>query len=398
MLFFCSINSQLITTPSTIPQVPYEILNKKFRIAQKTLDREYNHFQNATSELEKGLDSGGSAGELTRLLSGVVEKLQVLKRKSEESITEELSAGYVCKRRLDHIKNFMPLPSPNLELQLAATNQWKQTRLDRMIIEHFLRLGYYESAEQLAVRSGIRDLTNLDIFQVSREVESELAQHKTGKFTAWCNENKTKLRKINSTIEFQLRVQEFVELIREDRRMDAVKHAQRYFGDFPEQLTEIRQFMAMLAFPTKTQLEPYKSLFDPSRWQELILNFRNENYRLFQLAAQSVLAVTVQAGLSALKTPQCYSVNSRNVNCPVCQPLFNEVANNLPFSHFAQSRLMCRVTGKPLNEHNLPMMLPNGQILGQLALTEISKDDGGMVCPITNQAFAQPKIEKVFVM
>lgn len=92
-------------------------------------------------------------------------------------------------------------------------------------------------------------------------------------------------------------------------------------------------------------------------------------------------------------------MNSRNLNCPVCQPLFNEVAAaNLPFSHFAQSRLMCRVTGKPLNEHNLPMMLPNGQILGQLALTEISKDDGTLVCPITNQSFAQPKIEKVFVM
>lgn len=380
--------------------MPYEILNKKFRIAQKTLDREYNHFQNATSELEKGLESNGNAGELTRLLSGVVEKLQVLKRKSEESITEELSAGYVCKRRLDHIKNFMPLPSPNLELQLAATNQWKQTRLDRMLIEHFLRLGYYESAEQLALRSGIRDLTNLDIFQVSREVEAELGEHRTGKFTAWCNENKTKLRKINSTIEFQLRVQEFVELIRLERRMDAVKHAQRYFGDFPEQLAEIRQYMALLAFPAATKLEPYKTLFDPNRWQALILNFRNENYRLFQLAAQSVLAVTVQAGLSALKTPQCYAATEtqRNVNCPVCQPLFNEVANHLPFSHFAQSRLMCRVTGKPLNEHNLPMMLPNGQILGQLAVTELAKPDGALVCPITNQAFVQPKIEKVFVM
>jgi macrophage erythroblast attacher len=77
------------------------------------------------------------------------------------------------------------------------------------------------------------------------------------------------------------------------------------------------------------------------------------------------------------------------------------------------------VTGKPINEHNLPMMLPNGQIYGQQvlpmgwksnqtvltiyifnpqALSLITKENGIVVCPKTNQSFNQPKIEKVFVM
>lgn len=74
-----------------------------------------------------------------------------------------------------------------------------------------------------------------------------------------------------------------------------------------------------------------------------------------------------------------------------------------------------------MNEHNLPMMLPNGQIFGQLvrltlnmqkignvtfifilllfqALSQISKDNGVIICPKTNRTFQQPKIEKVFVM
>ena len=34
----------------------------------------------------------------------MVEKLQVLKRKAEESISEELTASNVCKRRLEHLK------------------------------------------------------------------------------------------------------------------------------------------------------------------------------------------------------------------------------------------------------------------------------------------------------
>lgn len=228
------------------------MLNKKFRIAQKTLDRELCQIQNVTNELERGLESK-SAGEITRLLGGVVERLQVLKRKADESISDELSAVQACKRRLDHVRQAIIHIIPR-DLQTAYFNEWKQTRLDRMIIEHFLRLGYYETAECLAVRKDIRELTNLDIFQTTREVEEDLRQHQTAKCIAWCNDNKSKLRKINSTIEFQLRVQEFVELIRADRRLDAVKHAQKYMAAFAkEQLKEIGHYMGLLACSVTTR-------------------------------------------------------------------------------------------------------------------------------------------------
>lgn len=66
----------------TFQQVPYELLNKKFRAAQKTLDREVSHVQAAALDLEKGLqDESVGAGEISRLLGGMVERLQVFKRK-----------------------------------------------------------------------------------------------------------------------------------------------------------------------------------------------------------------------------------------------------------------------------------------------------------------------------
>lgn len=183
----------------------------------------------------------------------------------------------------------------------------------------------------------------------------------------WCIDNKSKLRKINSDIEFKLRVQEFIELIRSDQRLMAVKHAQKYFPAFEhDQLNEIKKCMALLAFPIDTELAPYKDMFNIKRWDDLLVNFRLENYRLFQIPTQSVLSVAVQTGLSALKTPQCYSKNSKNSNCPVCQPHISEIAEPLPFSHCAQSRLICRVTKKPLNENNQPMVLPNGFVVGEL--------------------------------
>lgn len=62
-----------------------------------------------------------------------------------------------------------------------------------------------------------------EVFMVSREVEKSLMDRETSKCLAWCHDNRSKLRKLHSTMEFNLRVQEFVELVKADRRLDAVR-------------------------------------------------------------------------------------------------------------------------------------------------------------------------------
>jgi len=64
---------------------------------------------------------------------------------------------------------------------------------------------------------------------------------------------------------------------------------------------------------------------------------------------------------------QCYSdiKETRNASCPVCQEWFNTLARPLPFAHCSQSRLFCSISGLPLNEHNTPMILPNGYVYGE---------------------------------
>lgn len=48
---------------------------------------------------------------------------------------------------------------------------------------------------------------------------------------------------------------------------------------------------------------PFQDLLDPARWRMLIQQFRYDNYRLHQLGNSSVFTLTLQAGLSAIKTP-----------------------------------------------------------------------------------------------
>lgn len=109
--------------------------------------------------------------------------------------------------------------------------------------------------------------TFTDVFMVSREVEKSLANHETARCIGWCHDNRSKLRKLGSTMEFNLRVQEFIELVRTDRRLDAVKHARKYFANYDDyQLQEIQCCMGQLAFPAHAYLSPYKDLLDEKRF------------------------------------------------------------------------------------------------------------------------------------
>ncbi|XP_051821767.1 E3 ubiquitin-protein transferase MAEA isoform X3 [Antechinus flavipes] len=320
-------------------KVPYETLNKRFRAAQKNIDRETSHVTMVVAELEKTLSSCPAVDSVVSLLDGVVEKLSVLKRKAVESIQAEDESAKLCKRRIEHLKE-------HSSDQPAAANMWKKKRMDRMMVEHLLRCGYYNTAVKLARQSGIEDLVNIEMFLTAKEVEESLERQETMTCLAWCHDNKSRLRKMKgrqnesetktgrkcksasdsprenddlvmetlkgkpelSCLEFSLRIQEFIELIRQNKRLDAVRHARKHFSQAEgSQLDEVRQVMGMLAFPSDTHISPYKDLLDPARWRMLIQQFRYDNYRLHQLGNNSVFTITLQAGLSAIKTPNLQS-------------------------------------------------------------------------------------------
>ena len=63
---------------------------------------------------------------------------------------EELDCVRLCKVRLDHLKSFA-----SGEQTEGMKKAWKKIRVDRMLVDHFLRAGYYTSAVRLAESSGI---------------------------------------------------------------------------------------------------------------------------------------------------------------------------------------------------------------------------------------------------
>lgn len=61
----------------------------------------------------------------------------------------------------------------------------------------------------------------------------------------------------------------------------------------------------------------------------------------------------------------------KNPDCPVCNENLNILASSLPFAHCSQSRLVCYMSGEPMNESNPPRMLPNGYVYGEKVLASV---------------------------
>ncbi|KAF9558375.1 Golgi transport complex subunit 4 [Mortierella alpina] len=378
-------------------QIPVEKFRSSLRVSQKHIEKEIATLTNSVSDISKKSAQGDlDPKQVEVALEVIVNRLSTLKRKLKDTRAEEVLYSQRTKARLQHLQDFTTINS----LDSDDFARWSRVRLNRILIDYMLRDGFRESASLLAKSEQIEDLVDIELFVQSAKVEQALVRQSCTECLQWCKENSSNLKKIKSTLEFSLRMQEFIELARERRSQEAIAYAQKHLTPWQEtHLTEISHVMALLAFPPETKCHPYKRLYDQSRWNDLISQFRSNNFALQFFTPEPLLNVTLQAGLSALKTPMCYQPDHRNINCPVCDPqTLGALATDLPLSHHFNSSIVCRISGEIMNEDNLPMALPNGYVYSYNALMEMaSLNNGKITCPRTGIVYDISQMKKVFI-
>lgn len=187
-------------------------------------------------------------------------------------------------------------------------------------------------------------------------------------------------------------------------------------------------------------------MFSDDRWTTLTELFLSELFRLHSLPPASLLEVHLQAGLSALKSPQsdkgsaCHAVEGRsdtmlvrsgngngvhhhstagltmerkgqqnesatmtsngiNKGDPLSLPDFQRLAHGLPSAKHVHSKLVCAITGSIMTEHDPPMVLPNGYAYSQKAMMAMAEKSGGKVrCPCTGKEYEYRELRRAFVM
>jgi macrophage erythroblast attacher len=283
----------------------------------------------------------------------------------------------------------------------ATGKEWEQLRIDRFINEYLLSKGLFETADVLAQQTSLasRSFSDAAFFKSIKRIEERLGEGSTTECLQWCHENRAHLKKQGSPLEFHLRRQTFVELARRRELVQAIAYGKKFLAPWSEQFgREIEQLTALLAVGPGTGVRIYKYLYDPERWLDLQALFRREVLELHALPAAPQLISTLQAGLSAMKTPNCSKQADVNVNCPVCMPPYSDLAQGLPFSHHENSAIVCRISGALMDENNPPMVLPNGHVYSRASLERLAALDGTVQCPRTGATYSLSQARKVFIM
>uniref|UniRef100_A0A061RF38 Macrophage erythroblast attacher-like n=1 Tax=Tetraselmis sp. GSL018 TaxID=582737 RepID=A0A061RF38_9CHLO len=373
---------------SPLLKVPLESLRRS------TKDRRYiiDEVNNIFSSLQKNaadpfLPAEKRATDIDKLIS----KLKRVRKKAVDIGESEAKDAQRCCSRLSHLLEIGP-SRPGCHVE------WNRKRLDRILLDHLLRCGFERTADKLCSDSGLGDLVDTHIFKEAWRVVKALKERDCRVALAWCSANRSRLKRLKSNLEFKLRSQEFVELVRQGDRKGAIGYARQHLAPWAAaEMADLQRTVATLAFPADTACEPYRSIFDPVRWDDLAEAFLSELYRLHSLTPVSLLQIYMQAGLSALKTPVSLEKNF-NKEDPLSLPEFRALAEGLPFAKHGQSKLVCSVTKRMMDENNPPWVMPNGYVYSEQAVDIIcARNDGRMVCPITGESFERSELRRAYL-
>ncbi|KAK4279921.1 hypothetical protein QN277_011620 [Acacia crassicarpa] len=357
-------------------RVPFERYKKTIRanhcVAERGISDVISRVSNAAT------DGNVSIDDAVTLLKFLVWRLQELKWNLVEGNRVEQLQAQKYLVRFDHLES----------AELENMSEWNSTRLNRILVDYMLRMSYYDTAVKLAECKNIQDLVDIDTdaFQEAKIVTDALQNRNVAPALAWCAENKSRLKESKVELELQLRLQEFIELVRDENYLQALNYANNQLTPWGD-LEEVKQAMATLALSKDTSIPTYKVLFETEQWDKLAKQFKHEFFKLHGMTLKPLLNIYLQAGLSALKTPYCYEDDCTKED-PLSQEPFRVLASPLPYSKLGASKLVCYITKEPMERLTAVAVMPNGYFYSFEAVSLIaSRNHGWIKCPRTGSYY-----------
>lgn len=297
--------------------------------------------------------------------------------------------------------------------------EWTKTRLDMLLIDYCLRNGQPITAEKLAKTQNIEMLVDIEELQQCNDIEQQLiVGHSTAKCQVWCQENRQFLKKTRSNLEFQIKLQQYIELARARNFTEAIAYYRSNLIKNAETKFELmQQASALLAFSPEDQVKPYSDLYSSNRWEELANIFVQTFQELHGLPHRSLFLQYLATGITALKTHSCelpeaqsteeegeltlmnaatpkfrrqHKVDlTRGYMCPVCSLELRHIARPLPYALHNHSHL-----------DPDPVLLPNDRIYGLEKLLDYAKKAGvafgKIIDPVTLEVYERSAVVSVY--
>jgi macrophage erythroblast attacher len=200
------------TQDQPLLRMPYELSRRNFKNAQRVIEHQSANVLLTLTAATKSASKASAPDATLESLDSMISRMQGLKRKLEVLHEEEQRIHKSAKARLQHLQDLYEVKS----LVDVKYNEWSRTRLSRLLVDYLLREGYPESAAHLAQSKGITDLVDVDAFVSCHKIERSLREGmSTTLALEWCKEHGKELKKGSNMLEFELRLQQYIELVRQ---------------------------------------------------------------------------------------------------------------------------------------------------------------------------------------
>ncbi|CAB04951.1 E3 ubiquitin-protein transferase MAEA [Caenorhabditis elegans] len=386
-------------------RIPYEELNIRFRNGQKDLDRAATGVAKAAELLQKktaGSNEPVSRESLRRHFDLLIRQVQEARKTVERITQSEIEQLDKITTRADRIHEEFEVTRDSENPR--NTEKLERQKFCRFIVWHMLRCGYIEPAKVLVKEMELEDLVDVDVFENMYAVQQALLDGNIQPCLAWCDRHHRKLRKLESRIELVARQQEAVTLIELGNIPEAVAYVKKYIapiakGKFTE---DLKKTMGAIACTLEQSRLRNPELHAADRYQKCAALFIEEAHRIFEIHGNTALATLIQYGLATQKTPSCHNDEKTPLDkqkCIVCRPDVWPIAENLPYSHVANSRIFCSLSGKLCDDDkNIPFLFPSGHVIGSAAIERLKRDDNKLYDPIHKKLIDEEEALRLYFL
>lgn len=246
--FHLQLNEQLF-------QIPYELLRKNSKLIQKIIDKEAQGLNNDFQEMNAMLVKNELEQDKVALvkLGEIIKSVDSFEKKLDKRMNEDLQLLNRIKARITFFQNLEDAKTLRDHSKLA---QWYQDYTNLLIGDYLIRNSRVRAIELGEARSGedeneddkswnpgvmflkqqhLEQLLDYDILLAANRISKSLTEeHNLSPLIAWIGENQSFLKKNCSILEFEVRLQEYVEYLKNGQFKNAIECFQCFLLQFME--------------------------------------------------------------------------------------------------------------------------------------------------------------------
>ncbi|KDP32154.1 hypothetical protein JCGZ_12615 [Jatropha curcas] len=338
--------------------------------AQEVIDQIMQEIEKAVETIQS--EHSGAEFDYKSVLGELNKKLREISPLSQlEGTQKELNIA-LSKYPKQLEKSF------NTDISKAYRNiEFDTHTVNQIIAGHFYRLGLFDIGDCFISEAKEQESTVAmrSLFLEMYLIVEAMKQRNLEPALQWVAAHSDKLNESGSDLQLKLHRLQFVEILQNGSRSEALTYARTHFALFASNhLGEIQKLMGCLLWAGKLDRSPYAELLSPTNWNLVADELARQFCNLLGQSYESPLSVTIAAGFQGLppllKFMTVMAGKKQEWQTMKQLPVPVELDREFQF----HSIFVCPVSKEQSTDDNPPMLMSCGHVLCKQSINKMSKN------------------------